>query len=80
MPHTDLIWVQLALVHRVGVFDDFDLILSKSLSIETLRTMWYRASLSNGSELMAELSRVKIIPLKASRFYMPLFGLEIYDI
>lgn len=37
MPHTNLIRVQLALVHWVGVFDDFYLVLSKSLPIETLR-------------------------------------------
>ena len=37
MPNTDLIGVQLALVHWVGVLDDFYLVLSKSLSIETLR-------------------------------------------
>ena len=37
VPNTDLIWVQLALVHRVGVLNDFYLVLSKSLSIETLK-------------------------------------------
>lgn len=36
-PHAHLVWVQLALVNRVGVLNDFDLVLSKSLSIETLR-------------------------------------------
>lgn len=34
---TDLIWVQLALVHWVGVLNDFYLVFSKSLPIEPLR-------------------------------------------
>lgn len=37
LPNTDLIWVQLALVHWVRVLNDFYLVLSKSLPIETLR-------------------------------------------
>lgn len=37
--NTDLIGVQLALVHWVGVFNDFYLVLSKPLAIETLGGM-----------------------------------------
>lgn len=36
-PIIHLIWVQLALVHWVGILNDFYLVLSKSLPIETLR-------------------------------------------
>lgn len=37
LPSTDLVRVQLALVHGVRVLNDFYLVLSKSFSIETLR-------------------------------------------
>lgn len=37
LSHTDLVWVQLALVHWVGVLNDLYLVFAESFPIETLR-------------------------------------------
>lgn len=37
LPDTHLIRIQLTLVHGVGVLNDFNLVFSKTLPIETLR-------------------------------------------
>lgn len=57
LPNTDLILVQLALVHWVGVLNDFYLVFSKSLPIETLRRNAEQSLVSSCRRLKAHTAK-----------------------
>lgn len=56
-PNTHLVGVQLALVHRVGVLNDFYLVLPKSLPVETLRRHAERSFVSGRQEAVQHTQR-----------------------
>lgn len=58
-----LIWIQLALVYWVGVFNDFDLVLSVSLAVETLQPVGDLRQLRDGGLLVHELLLVQVAKL-----------------
>lgn len=64
-PNTHLIWVLFALVHRIGVLNDFHLVFSIALAIKPLRDQTHRTKSTQNTHSAPPFHREEIIPRDA---------------